>query len=209
MPTVRLPMRATVRESHEILRCCADIERNEGKLTLDAGPCERFDPLGATLIALAVARLEHAGHGPVELVPPSDEGVARFLREIAFPLYVTGTSEERRAAPRHGTLEMRQLERLDPVYLKDVADLLAGRVPGTSEEVSHLIQLCLNELLQNVMDHAESALGCLVHTRWHRQEQNVRLAVVDGGMGIFEAICRQRGIRFPPPATTGCARLWA
>jgi K+-sensing histidine kinase KdpD len=84
------------------------------------------------------------------------------------------------------------------VYIHQIADLLAERVPGTTETASHLIELCLKELLQNVFEHAPQSPGirvpCFVHSRWYRREQNVRLAVVDGGIGIPAAL-RRRQVR--------------
>jgi two-component sensor histidine kinase len=83
---------------------------------------------------------------------------------------------------------------LDPVYIHQIADLLAERVPEMPEATSHLIGLCLKELLQNVFEHAPEMPGgpvlCFVHSRWYLRERNVRLAVVDGGIGIPAALRR-------------------
>ena len=88
---------------------------------------------------------------------------------------------------------MRQLHALDPVYLKGLADLLVRLVPGTSEETSHLVQLCLNEFVTNVRDRATRALGCFVLVRWFQEKENVRIAIADAGAGIPRALrCKPR-----------------
>jgi anti-sigma regulatory factor (Ser/Thr protein kinase) len=67
-------------------------------------------------------------------------------------------------------------------------------VPGMDEETSYPIQLCLNELLQNVFEWSHSPVGCLVLARWFHRTRSVRLAVVDRGIGIPAAL-RSRKVR--------------
>jgi anti-sigma regulatory factor (Ser/Thr protein kinase) len=116
--------------------------------------------------------------------------VREFLNQIGFDKFANaGGSAPLQIEP--GTLKLRQLDALDPLYVRSVAELLAQRVPGTSEEAQHTIELCLNELLQNVFEHADSRIGCFVQARWHAERENVRLAVVDGGIGIPSALRRK------------------
>jgi signal transduction histidine kinase len=52
------------------------------------------------------------------------------------------------------------------------------------DAAAYPIQLCLNELLQNVFEWADSAIGCVVLTRWYHRSRSVRMAVIDRGVGI-------------------------
>jgi hypothetical protein len=61
-----------------------------------------------------------------------------------------------------------------------------------TEENSYPVELCLNELLQNVFEWAESGPGCLVLARWYHRTRSVRLAVVDRGIGIPAALRRRK-----------------
>lgn len=117
----------------------------------------------------------------VSWMPPRNEACASFLEEIAFPLYLKGTQEERDAAAWHNTLQMRQVTQLDPTYLSDLAELIARRVPGTTEDTIDLVQLCLSELVTNVCDHASSPVGCFMLARWYKGKGNVRIAIADAG----------------------------
>lgn len=177
-------MKATADQWWELVGIHNRLMQTQGNVVLDASQTARVQPLGAAILAVAIARREHAGLPKVAWVPPSNDECAAFLAEIGFPLYVTGTAEERAAATFHGTLELRQIKALDPTYHKDVADLLASRVPGTTEDVSHLVHVCLNELMGNVVDHSNSPVGCFIHTRWYAKDGNVRIAIVDAGDGI-------------------------
>lgn len=220
--TIQVPAIATAQQWFELVQIHNRLMQTPGEVVLDASATTRVGPLGATVLAVAIARREHAGLPRVAWVSPSNDDCAAFLTEIGFSLYVTGTAEERASASRGGTLEIRQIRGLDPTYHKGVADLLADRVPGTTEDVSHLVQLCLNELMGNVVDHSRSPIGCFIHTRWYAKEGNVRIAIVDAGAGIpgalrsvpryagysdktllYEAIVTEGVTSRPPPRTGG------
>jgi signal transduction histidine kinase len=89
-----------------------------------------------------------------------------------------------------GTLEIREMHALDPTYTRHVTDILTRGVQGVTDENSYPIELCLNELLQNVFEWSESPIGCTVLTRWYHRTRSVRLTVVDLGIGIPAALRR-------------------
>jgi two-component sensor histidine kinase len=157
-----------------------------------------WPPPGTTLLALAIGRRVADGGDAPEFVPPASSDAREFLREVGFDRYLDGHGAARELERQSGTREMRQMAALDPAYIHQIADLLAERVPEMSETTSHLIGLCMKELLQNVFEHAPEVPGgpvlCFVHSRWYLREHNVRVAVVDDGIGIPAAL-RRRQVR--------------
>jgi hypothetical protein len=188
---IELPVKATAADWFGVMRAHNEIAAMPGEVVLDASKTLRVEPFGATVFGLALARREHDGLPSVSWVPPEDESCAAFLEEIAFPLALAGNSAQRKHAAEHDTLAMRQVYSLDPAYLAGLAGLLVSLVPGTTEEMSHLVQLCLNELVTNVRDHAHSAVGCSILARWYKEKENVRIAIADAGDTIPGAL-RQR-----------------
>ncbi len=82
-----------------------------------------------------------------KLVLPRDADSRAFLEEVGFTVLFDG------GEPRPGTLDLRQMTALHASYTQQVVDLLADRVPGAiTSENGYPIQLCLNELLQNVFE---------------------------------------------------------
>lgn len=152
---------------------------------LDASKVTTFGPLSMVELALAAARRKRAGLASLALRRPVDEQAAAFLDEVGFSRLLAGEDPTRRRAD---TLEVRQMTSHDRIYTERIADVLVGNVEGYDENASHLIHLCLNELLQNVFEWAESAEGALVHCRWYRKGANVRIAVADAGVGIPGAL---------------------
>lgn len=177
---VALPTRATVDDSYQLIKCSASLETAQGVI-LDASKCERFGPFGVALLAASLARRSQAGLPPVEFVPPADATARAFLEETGFDRALRGLAEQ--VSPTN-TLQVRQLRALDPQYIDEISGLLTERVPGFPERARFLIDLCLKELLQNVFEWAQSPIGCFVQTRWHARDRNLRLALVDGGIGI-------------------------
>lgn len=60
-----------------------------------------------------------------------------------------------------------------------------------SDESEEYLRLCLQETVQNVADHAESPFGGIWCARFVETRREVRVACVDGGIGIVQALSKQ------------------
>lgn len=185
MRVVELPSRATITESYQLIETCASLEQEPQAVQLDCGPTTRFGPFGVALIAACIAVRQIEGRA-TELKLPNDRRAKEFASEIGLARFASG---QRTGI---GTLEVRQMRTLDAIYTEAVTSMLLRGVPGMTEENSYVIQLCLNELLQNVFEWAESPIGCTVLARWYLRTRSVRLAVVDRGIGIPAALRRKQ-----------------
>lgn len=180
-----LPKRATVNESFQLIKFCSELERAREEVQLDTTQTEMFGPFGLTLLASSIALRTDSGFATTVDIEGSTE-TGEFLREIGFDRFARG--EETGL----GSLEVRQLSALDALYTESVARLLVAGVEGFDSAASYPIQLCLNELLQNVFEWSESPVGCFVLCRWYRKTRSVRLAVVDRGVGIPAVLRRSQ-----------------
>jgi anti-sigma regulatory factor (Ser/Thr protein kinase) len=178
LPSVKVPLRVTLGDSYSTIRACNELENAPEGVVLDATKTTRFEPVVAAMLVATAAERRLEGLS-TRWAPPMDEESARFASEVQMDHLVEG-----RATGAHGTLEMRQLTALDPSYTAGVAELLQAGVPGIDEVTAYPVQLCLNELLQNVFEWAGSKMGCIVLTRWFHLTRSVRIAVVDRGVGI-------------------------
>ncbi len=179
MKRIALPVRATLSEfPKQLVTCHQGIIDEKAVAAVDASRTDLFDPFATALLALAFSRRRLQAYPAVLFEPPANSSARTFLDEVALQRFLGGAGSAKESGPQRGTLEMRQLHALNPVYVEDVADPLADRLPGTTQETSYLIQLCLNELLQNVFEHSGSKVGCLVLARWYLASRNVRIVVV-------------------------------
>lgn len=188
--TVTIPVRATVADAYQLLKCVAQIEKGPpGRVLLDATDTERFGPMGVALLAMAAVRRRSQGQPPIEIEWPEVDIAREYLQEVGFVRVLEAPPTEE-VTPAFGTLEIAHLIGTHGPHFfpPEVSRLVRERVPGNPEDSAYLVQFCLTELLQNVLDHSGSSLGYIVHARWYAADQNVRLAVVDGGIGIPAAL---------------------
>ena len=181
---ISLPNRGTLEQTHDLIQAFNLADREARPVDLDCGSVTLFGPFGIALLGAAIAIRRQSGR-QTRLLPPRDEEVARFVREVGLDRFALGEQTG------VGTLEIREMHALDPTYTRHVTDMLVRGVQGVTEANSYPIELCLNELLQNVFEWSESVIGCTVLTRWYYKTRSVRPTVVDLGIGIPAALRRR------------------
>jgi hypothetical protein len=198
MTSVTLPVRLDAPSAGGLVECAREIQ-TAPVAVLDASGVTFAHPFGVVTIAAAVLRRDAAGLARATYVPPRDERARRFLDEIGFPELV-GAS----APGGPGTLPIRRVSvaSLDPSYAHNVAALIEHEVPNTTESVAYLVETAINEMLQNVVEHAGSPTDAVVLTRWYRREKNVRIAIADSGVGFAVSLAKN-----PANASIGDERL--
>lgn len=183
LANLQVPQRATMEESNELTGLCSLVEDEDGTVTFDCTETTLFGPFGVALLASTVA-LRALQARKTSVIPPRRTETAQFLSEVGLVAFAAGR------LTGIGTLEVRRMDALDASYTRAVTAMLVRGVPGMDEENSYPIELCLNELLQNVFEWSISPVGCFVLARWYHRTRSVRIAVVDRGIGIPEALRR-------------------
>ncbi len=57
-----------------------------------------------------------------------------------------------------------------------------------SKDMEDYLATCLNEAIQNVQDHAKSPIGAVTCARFQTKASEIRIAIVDLGLGIFTTL---------------------
>lgn len=60
-----------------------------------------------------------------------------------------------------------------------------------SDELEEYLRICVNEVVQNIEDHAQSPIGGIMCARYFVGHQHVRIAIVDRGVGIYTTLKRR------------------
>jgi hypothetical protein len=149
-----LPTRGTFERTNELIRLFNEAEKERGAVDLDCGPVTMFGPFGVALIAAIIA-LRRLDRRQTSLLPSNAEEVRRFVGEVGLDRFALGEQTG------VGTLDIREMHALDPTYTCHVTDILTRGVQGVTEENSYPIELCLNELLQNVSNGRNRRLDAL------------------------------------------------
>lgn len=187
MHRVVLPARLEASLARKLVECAREITQHP-HVVVDASDVGFAQPFGIVTLAAALLRRERAGLSAADYTSPRDAAAREFLEEVGFEALLrtgqppggTGTLPIRRASAAS----------IDPLYLHQVAQLVERLVPDTSEAVAYLIETALKEMLQNVVEHAESTTDAIILTRWYHQQHNVRIAIADSGIGIAQALSR-------------------
>lgn len=60
-----------------------------------------------------------------------------------------------------------------------------------SEDMEEYLRSCINEVIQNIQDHAKSKIGGVLYARFMTASSEVRIAIVDRGDGIYTTLKRR------------------
>ena len=134
----------------------------------------------AVVVACALAARRQGVHATVDL-PSGDSKLEAFLKYSGVDHFVTG-------APPHPA----DPDVVIPVRLHtessfsdpDAIINLIARHVSITVEAEELLRACVNEVIQNVEDHARSDIGCVTCARFLKNRAEVRVAIVDRGRGI-------------------------
>ena len=185
MIELRFPRLVTAANSKSVLRLCnRAIRRLDSEVTFDLSRAEFITPFGVTVIAAIITRCIEIGKNVLYRRPERVE-VESWLSSITFSrlFQVDALSQ----AARESSIELRQLNRLNPIYVDDLVALLDHNM-NLSPGVRDSIKLSLQELLTNVFDHSHSDIGCFVCAQYTPRSQLIRLSVMDVGVGILHSL---------------------
>lgn len=152
--------------------------------TLDLSTCQYIGPDAATLIAALyhAARLKNT---PVKVILPSSSpkldafchfsGLKHLLNSESPP---PDTSH-----PDCVTVPLRQIRKALHADTDPIIRLVQsfGQVPDSFVE---RLGFAFSEVIQNVEDHSQSPIGTMTCARYIRKTSEVRVAIVDTGLGI-------------------------
>jgi hypothetical protein len=189
MLKLEFPRLITAPNSRSVLRLCnRAIRRRDSEVTFDLTRTEFITPFGVTAIAGTITKCIQLGKQVLYQRPRKNE-VEEWLSSISFSrlFQIDQMSQEIRAT----STELRQLRRLNPIYIDDLVDLLDHNM-NLSRGVRDSIKMSLQELLINVFDHSDSGIGCFICAQFTPRAQRIRLSVADFGIGIHDSLRKVR-----------------
>jgi anti-sigma regulatory factor (Ser/Thr protein kinase) len=70
---------------------------------------------------------------------------------------------------------------------------LVSKHKSITPDSEDYLRICINEVIQNVEDHAESPVGAVMCGRFMSQSSEIRVSIVDRGVGIVHTLRRRYG----------------
>ncbi len=154
------------------------------QVQIDLERCQYLGPDAVACLAAVIAEQKHVGRrirvqwprGPRRLLEYCTYSGLRNLLESGEVLAVPWN-------PAHNVLPLQQFKKAsfrdaDPVIA------LIQRETSLSDDLQEYLRICVNEVVQNIQDHAASVVGGFLSARYMAGAQEVRVAIVDRGKGI-------------------------
>lgn len=171
----------------------ASASAQELGLTIDLTRCTYLGP-DATAILVAVYLAEQQVGRSVVLCPPMGPPALRAywqhsglasLKDEVKPAALAGSTTEPVIPWRQ--FKVAAFTDADPVIQ------LIRRHTEITDEAEEYLRICVNEVIQNTEDHADSPVGAILSARYLTTHREVRVAIVDRGEGVATTLGRRYG----------------
>lgn len=174
----------------DVLRFVADLSQlygsgRGGSWTLDLSDCQYLGPDAAALIHALWLRAGQLGAQKAVHFPRGPEKLLAFCTFSGLDHYIR---KGKRPDPDHEkseTVPLNQFYSSASTVSEPVFRLLGRHLGGEiSTELRDSLSACLQEIVQNIADHADSNIGGVSCSRYFANLHQVRVAVVDHGVTI-------------------------
>ncbi len=164
---------------------------NREQWILDCSRCAYLGPDAAVLIAGLYERDMQRGLHPEVLLPNEPRELDAFCAFVGLKQRV---QKGERPNPDHHLSETVPIHTFyQPIAnaQRQVLTLVHRHFQTLSEDAEDALGVAINEVVQNVCDHAESPIGALMAGRYFQKRRDVRVAVLDLGLGIPHTLSRK------------------
>lgn len=175
----------------QLLKCMSPIAdfSNMEERTIDLKECQYLGPDAVALLgAVILDNREHSSK--LRIVPPDHPSeLLNFFR-------VSGLEALAHGKPFQETQPLKQTRPVLPLKIVRKASFhdadpiinMLHQFGQLKEEFEEYLRICVNEIIQNIQDHAQSKIGGLMTARFMENSKEVRVAIVDRGVGICTSL---------------------
>jgi len=183
-------------DTHEAM--CALIERLQAILLcmegrgwhIDLGGCREMGPFSASVLLATVLEGRARGQGARVTLPKEPAELAGFCEFSGLNHFLAESGLADCSDPANDTVALRVLRGARFSDPEPIIELIR-RSWRVSEEFAEYLRICANEAIRNVADHAESRIGAVLCARVDRNARDVRVAVVDRGLGVVATLAER------------------
>lgn len=170
-----------------LVRLMPIVTGSPGGWHLDLRRCRYLGPDAAVLILATALEAKRLGQDVRVSLPSDPPKIAAFCRFSGLVYHLTGSDAADTDHPKSETVPLQILhgarfQDADPVIR------LVRRHIDIDRDTEDYLRVCINEVIQNVEDHAKSQVGAVVCARYMTQRQEVRVAIADRGLGVYETL---------------------
>lgn len=185
-----------VRSVKKLVQLLAQVEKlSPGTfLQIDLRKCQYLGPDAAAVLAAVIHDAKSNGVSTSVLSPVGPPELCAFFHR-------SGLAE---LAEADDSLQVESNEAIRPVLAvtqirrasfndADPIIALVSKHGTLDPEAEEYLRICINEVVQNVQDHAKSSVGAMMTGRFMAKANEIRVAIVDRGLGM----CTTLRTRYP------------
>ncbi len=158
--------------------------------TIDLSMCQYLGPDAAALLYSTWLEGKRRGQAPAILLPEGPPPLKAFCSFSNLSHFIEGAPAAEPNHPKSETVPLRRLAGAVWTEPNAVIDLVRRHTDLATDEEDYL-RLCMNEVIQNIEDHARSEIGGVWCARFAAAAKEVRIAIVDRGLGIKQTLVRR------------------
>ncbi|MEM7046525.1 MAG: DUF4325 domain-containing protein [Pseudomonadota bacterium] len=173
-----------------------ELNRTTGKkfykdITLDFSVCESLFP-SFMLPSIALCRKARADHKDLDftIVHPDEANLRRLFHNANWAHLINDQEyqETTYAGGDHvPAVSFKDGDTQDQVTDK-IMDTIMGRLATSERKALHTLEWSINEIMANVLTHANSSLGGLAQASVYPSNNSVEFTVADAGIGIRRSL---------------------
>lgn len=170
---------------------------NPDKIIFDCGNVHFFRPLGLNLLACFISEiLSRENHPEIYFTPPKEHNVFEYIKNQGFfdcfqfeSNAVQQKVGSRIQQERYSTgIRLKRLGSLNYSYIEGVAGWLSENCSMDSDTAFSIFNVTLVEVINNVVQHSQSPIGCFVCAQAYPREDHLILSIVDFGKGFLSSL---------------------
>ncbi|MBN1344800.1 MAG: hypothetical protein JXQ73_19055 [Phycisphaerae bacterium] len=173
---------------------------------IDLTNCHYLGPDAAALLGAAICDMQRLDYRFAVMQPEGPGELRAFWRISGLQALLSRQPQDEPGPPPGGraptVMAIKQFRRATFNDADSVVSLARKHI-DLSRESEEQLRICVNEVVQNIEDHSRSPIGGFMSARFVATKRQVRVAIVDRGLGI----CKTLNERYPS-ATPTTALTW-
>jgi hypothetical protein len=154
-------------------------------LEIDLRKCQYLGPDAAAILTAVVRDAQSNGILTRILSPLGPPELCAFFR-VSGLANLAVVSESVSAEPDDVIRPVLAVTQIRRASFNDADPIIAlvSKHGTLDPEAEEYLRICINEVVQNVQDHAKSSVGAMMTARFMAKANEVRVAIVDRGIGM-------------------------
>jgi len=158
------------------------------EVLFDCGSLRFIRPLGVNLLALMIQGLLKQGFTQIYFTDPLSIDCQKYLHDQGFYQEFQIENNIVRPSPRSTSVGLRRMEQFDGFYFDQISRWLNKNSLLPDQAIDDIVKVTLSEIINNVIDHSDSSIGCYVSAQAYPRENRLLFSVVDLGVGFLKTL---------------------